>query len=266
MVLDPLGRLDLGDGRRYVPEQLAQKFPSTLKPFAAVSKQYPGFPTIFRLPLRQAGSAFGKKWGVHDVKGLLDRFLKDQAAELLLFAKSVGQVTFAVRAENGTAQPLQELSRKLAAPPADGPSPRKSARRTKHASPAASLAPPKKQDSFMLQLPNTIEEVLKLQTAPRDGLEQVTITSRVGGRAPDEAQWLIAHALAVDADGVRLIRNALLNSTPTALLPHGAVALRLNAPSSYVGNVAAYMPVGMAWGAPMVLHGCFALHHVDMIP
>ena len=46
---------------------------------------------------------------------------------------------------------------------------------------------------------------------------------------------------------------------PTALLPHGAMALRLNATAEYKGNVAAYLPIGMAWRAPLVLHGCFAL-------
>ena len=37
------------------------------------------------------------------------------------------------------------------------------------------------------------------------------------------------------------------------------MALRLNATAEYKGNVAAYLPIGMAWRAPLVLHGCFAL-------
>ena len=93
---------------------------------------------------------------------------------------------------------------------------------------------------------------------------QVSIsTCSVGGRAAEDARWLISHSLAVDTEGAKLIRGALCGSTPTALLPHGAAALRLNAPDAYAGNVAAYMPIGMAWGAPMVLHGCFALQHVE---
>ena len=71
VVLDPLGRA--GGGKRYVPDQLRHKFPCMLEPFAAVARQYPGYPTIFRLPLRRAGSPFGKKWGVHAVKAPMDR-------------------------------------------------------------------------------------------------------------------------------------------------------------------------------------------------
>ena len=44
-----------------------------------------------------------------------------------------------------------------------------------------------------------------------------------------------------------------------ALLPHGAIALRVDNASDYDGNVAAFMPIGMAWGQPIVVHGCFAL-------
>lgn len=54
-----------------------------LQPFAAVARQYPGYPTVFRLPLRRAGSRFGKKWDVHAVKALMDRFLDDQATVLV---------------------------------------------------------------------------------------------------------------------------------------------------------------------------------------
>tara|TARA_B110001469_G_C9385377_1_gene199412 strand:- start:108 stop:485 length:378 start_codon:yes stop_codon:yes gene_type:complete len=111
----------------------------------------------------------------------------------------------------------------------------------------------------MSRLPHTEEAVLGLQAAPRDGLEQVTISTAAG----EDARWLISHSLALDTEGAKLIRGALGGSTPTALLPHGAVALRLNAPDTYAGNVAAYMPLGMAWGAPMVLHGCFARRSVE---
>jgi hypothetical protein len=166
VVLDPLGKV--GGGKRYVPEQLAHKFPCMLEPFAAVARQYPGYPTIFRLPLRRVGSAFGKRWSVHAVKALLDRFLDEQATELLLFAKSVGQVTFAVRAENGTAQPLRQLNRTRMAHDAaeveDAPAPRKSPRHaTKQTSPSGCRAAP---EQVVLTLTLSLSLTLTLITLP----------------------------------------------------------------------------------------------------
>ena len=142
-----------------------------LEPFAALRAQYPGYPTIFRLPLRRTGSPFGKRWDVHAVKALMDHFLEQQATELLLFAKTVRQVTFGVRAENGTAQTLRQLSRTITGHETDS--------ETEEG--GREEGPPRrkqqKEEAFMTRLPTTADAVLGLQAAPRDRLEKATIST-----------------------------------------------------------------------------------------
>ena len=207
VILDPLHTVLSKDGMRYKPDELKRKFSSMLEPFAKVAEDYP---TIFRLPLRTKGSNFGKPFNVHHTKGLFDRF-QQQASELLLLAKNVTSVEFAMRAEGGEIRQVARMTRSdTGAAPAQGHQSASSAR-------------------FMQRLPNTLSSVLDLESAPREGLERITITHE-SAESTDvvETHWLIAHSLAADADSARLIRESFSRSThPIALLPHGATALRL---------------------------------------
>jgi len=229
VILDPLDRIKIGNGgKAFTPHGLANRFPDMLAGF----QNFPdGYPTIFRLPLRNAPSDFGQKWNAHNTYQLLERFAGTQVQELLLFAKSVGKVTCGVRDTVGHITVLSEVARELQA------------------------------SRFMSRLPNTLDDVKALERTPDEGLERVKIERRTGsGLAVEEMHWLIAHSLSVDATGIQLIVDAFTRKTkPTALLPHGAVALRLNAAPEYTGNVSAYLPIGMALGSPLVVHGCFAL-------
>ena len=229
VILDPLDRIKIGNGgKAFRPHGLANRFPDMLAGF----QNFPdGYPTIFRLPLRNAPSDFGQKWNAHNTYQLLERFAGTQVQELLLFAKSVGKITCGVRDTVGHITVLSEVARELQA------------------------------SRFMSRLPNTLDDVKALERTPDEGLERVKIERRAGsGLAVEEMHWLIAHSLSVDATGIQLIGDAFTRKTkPTALLPHGAVALRLNAAPEYTGNIAAYLPIGMAWGSPLVLHGCFAV-------
>ena len=265
VVLDPLHKLGDEDGKKFLPAQLRENFPNMLAPFEAVPKEYP---TVFRLPLRTSGpSSFGKKWSAQDAFDLLSRFIELQKSELLLFSRSVTQVVVDVRSSDGTVARLREIARTDTVDddddtPLQSPrkSPRKSPRVAKRTAVAAtSQAPVYVSSPFMQRLPTTLEEVRQLQQSPRDSIERVTIVIESPDAAPVKERWLIAHSLAVDGDGLGLIRDFMEASTPTALLPHGAVALLLGGASEYKGNVAAYMPIGLSLGSPMVLHGCFAM-------
>lgn len=211
VVLDPLHRVFNSDGKRFAPEALTKHFPSMLEPFGEVGRT---FPTIFRLPLRVTASEFGRPFSVDKTRQVLDRFVV-QAHELLLFAKHVQRVRFGVRTE-GQVRILSDITRN------DGPT------------------------RFMRGLPNTFDEVMALQSAPREAIEEVTIV-QTDEREVTETSWLIAHSLAVETDaGAQLIHDAI-HSNSLALLPHGAVALCLSADErpemDYHGNVAAFLPI-----------------------
>ena len=72
-------------------------------------------------------------------------------------------------------------------------------------------------------------------------------------------EYVIAHALETGKGRMlKIIDEEIHRKTnPVALLPHGAVALRLDAPDEYIGTLAVFLPIGMALGAPIVVHGCF---------
>jgi hypothetical protein len=72
-------------------------------------------------------------------------------------------------------------------------------------------------------------------------------------------KYVIAHALETGKGRMLNIIDEEIHrkTNPVALLPHGAVALRLDAPDEYIGTFAVFLPIGMALGAPVVVHGCF---------
>ena len=82
----------------------------------------------------------------------------------------------------------------------------------------------------MCSLPDTYDEVMALQSAPRGAVEQVTIkvtpraraatrSARARGGQAAETAWLVAHSLSVTGDAAQLIREAYQASSPLALLP-----------------------------------------------
>ena len=157
VVLDPLHSVIDRDGVRYNSTALRANCPNMLAPFDAVhfssregSSEEDGddgdWPALFRLPLRKKGSNFGAPISVNKAMDMMNRFM-NSAAEVLLFAKSVKQLEFRVRNDDGSDKLLAIITR-------DGVS-------------VKGLAP------FMGNLPDNYEKVSALQTSPRTDFEEV---------------------------------------------------------------------------------------------
>jgi hypothetical protein len=222
------------NGKKFVAEKLRAKgFFDMLAPFE--NDQLKDFPTIFRLPLRLITSSFGGSGSLKSVESTLKKFAL-RAEELLLFSKSVRQVQFAVKRASGDLSVVATLQQR--ADPAE--------------------APP-----VMQRLPSTIAEVRSLAAEPLRQVDRLTIEIARGDDDTDSEvhRWLVAHAVEASDGLLDQIEEQL--TVGTAMLPHGAAALRLQASqdrNEYLGRVCCYMPIAtMETGLPLVLHGCFAL-------
>ena len=216
------------NGKKWKRDMLSESFPHMLEPFESVDQQ--DFPTIFRLPLRTGYNLhLGKDCSTAEsVATLLQKFA-DQAQELLVFSKHVRTATFTIKDAKG--------ERSITA-----------------------RCEPNAGHAFLQKLPKTLEEVQALHQSPRENISQMDIT--VTGTAPNGREmtsaWIVSHRLEADANIQQLVQQKF--SEGTAVLPHGAAALRVGAPQDYAGRLCCFLPLaGLYCGPPVLIHGPFAL-------
>ena len=217
-------------GQKYRVEKLRDEgFSDMLTPFAGLSDQWP---TIFRLPLRCESSSKWKHalkvWSdVREVKSMLREFAEAMdVEERLVLAKHVRSVEFVIKEK-------QILDR------------------------FASFSCGQLTEAHLLMqtLPSTLAAVEALCSKPRHVVAEVAI-KRSGTAAP--SRWLVSHALEADAALLALVRSK--HAEGVALLPHGAVALRLAPPQGYNGHWCCQLPLSeLQVGVPLMVHGFFDL-------
>lgn len=231
-------------GKKFSVEKLhAKEFVDMLSPFESAPLQrspLQRFETVFRLPLRTQRNirhdgthgSFGPAFSSDDIRTKL-RIFASRAEELLLFSKNVRHVEFAAMSVSKKVDTIAILERG-----------------------SHSAGPP----SVMQTLPTTIEAVRECADTPRHQVEAVSITITRDGKhdAQEQQDWLIAHAIEADVNLLGQVEQQLREGT--AMLPHGAAAVRLGDAGGYRGRVCCYMPLAsMELGIPLVLHGCFAV-------
>ena len=231
-VFDPLQAVVANDtrvGQAYRVDKLRDEgLSDMLTPFAGLSDQWP---TIFRLPLRCESSSKWKHalkvWSdVREVDSMLREFAEAMdVEERLVLAKHVRKVEFVIK--------KQILD------------------------PVASFSCEQLTEAHVLMrtLPSTLAEVEALCSKPRHVVAEVAI-KRSGTAAP--SRWLVSHALEADAALLALVRSK--HAAGIALLPHGAVALRLAPPQGYNGHWCCQLPLSeLQVGVPLMVHGFFDL-------
>eukprot|EP00037_Helgoeca_nana_P037799 m.17763 g.17763 ORF g.17763 m.17763 type:complete len:3009 (+) comp9429_c0_seq1:126-9152(+) len=241
-VMDPLhltvARGTSKNGRKFSVERLKKaRFRDMLAPFDddTLSK----FPTIFRLPLRKHAvppATFGAFVSVQSAKDLLNNFAS-QAEEMLVFAKSVRRAEFAVKKVDGTIETIASVTR---------------------------LVAPSDTTSLMMSLPRSLAAVNHLLQQPmrqvtRIALDVMSIDHYTYKREWNKREWVVAHAVEADRSILDLVQRQMDDGT--AMLPHGAAAVRLGPSKGYKGHMCCYLPLTSmgSVGPPLLLHGCFAL-------
>eukprot|EP00035_Acanthoeca_spectabilis_P014304 m.271728 g.271728 ORF g.271728 m.271728 type:complete len:2925 (+) comp16103_c1_seq1:130-8904(+) len=228
-VMDPLGQVvheENKRGKKWAVQKLREnEFVDMLMPFDTEQDEYP---TIFRLPLRDQGSKFGKPIKLERIQVALEEFAS-RAENLLIFAKNVRRATFAVRDAHGKVMEIAMVERRI------------------------SSTDPQR---VMERLPKTLSDTRSFADSPLQQVETVVIDTR--GKRDGESLWIVVHALVSNPELLRLADS--LHQTGVALIPHGAAALRLSGRGKYRGSVCCYLPLtGTVVKAPLLLHGCFAL-------
>jgi HEPN domain-containing protein len=213
------------NGRKFSTERLRKDLPDMLKPFE--SKNLIGFPTIFRLTLGEGYSNGLGRFALQatEMEKRLREFA-EQAQELLVFSKHVRSVKFMVGDALIAEVNCEEKSSKA--------------------------------QQFMQSLPSTIEQVRQSQHTPKDSVSDIKITTCEPGLTPQTSHWVVSHYVHADSTLIKLVESEY--KTGLALLPHGAAALRLDAPDDYLGHLCCFMPLAeLLVGPPCLLHGCFSL-------
>jgi hypothetical protein len=213
-------------GKKYGYSKLKSLFPDMLEPFAHLCAEWP---TVFRLPLRTISSAFGKSNSPKQIKTLLTTFFRESNASLL-FSKHVRCVQF--KSSNAL---LAQIERSC------------------------------ENTTMMQELPSTIAEVMALNTSPRTSLTNVAITTTMKDSSSKTSHWIVSHVLrfaSVAHYKLCISRyNDMQTGTGISLLPHGASALLLDAPSDYRGKVCNYFPLsGWECGPPLLVHAQWDVH------
>jgi len=225
-------------GRQYKCEELDARFPNMLVPFYKF-KQYP---TIFRLPLRTCQSQDLRKlpFSPDMAMQVMQHFISE-AEDLLLFSKFVSRLVVWVVPEDKDDKKMLDLQKKEEG---EGLS------------------------SLMQTLPRAWDEVERLKLLPQETVAKVKISGSIDC-ATVSSSWLVSHSLSVDVELLQLAWEFLhpiidKNSVGTAMLPHGAVAVRMSGTQRHgVGSMCCYLPLRNlpvfqpSNGQVILVHGCF---------
>ena len=231
-------------GRKFKCIELEKNFPDMLVPFADFAE----YPTVFRLPLRTDASPEidQKSYSVHDVTEMMNSLIR-KAETLLVFSKFVSRIRVVVIAEAAEPQVWLDLG-KLAGDVWTGQ--------------------PEGPLSIMKRLPRTIDEVIALKNSPIETVATVNISGSW------DSEWLLSHSLCANDKMLELVEKLLhpvVNDTAgTAMLPHGATALRIKTTRKTTrgreeggGHVCCYLPLsnlpifGPDYDRAISIHGCF---------
>jgi len=247
-ILDPMQKAVAKEGGRgchYKCIMLEKNFPEMLIPFADFAK----YPTVFRLPLRTAASPEidQKSYSVHDVTKMMNTLIR-KAETLLVLSKFVSRIRVEVIAEAAEPQVWLDLE-KL---PGD-----------------VETGHPEGPLSIMKRLPRTIDEVIALKDSPIETVATVNILGSDLHHGWD-SEWLLSHSLCANEKMLELVEKllhpAVKDTAGTAMLPHGATALRIKTTRGREeggGHVCCYLPLnnlpifGPDSGRAISIHGCF---------
>ena len=221
-------------GRQFSISKLKNEgFADMLAPFTHLSSDK--WPTVFRLPLRRKSADWKHAltvWpNVQAVYELLIDFAEGMnVEERLVLSKYVRFVEIGQKNEGG----YQRHSRFE----------------------CGSVTP---AHALMQNLPKTLVEVQEILTKPRHVIAEMNISIVSGESSRSEtSRWVVSHALEADSALLQLLEGEF--GSGIALLPHGAVAFRFEAPRDYRGHWCCQLPLtDLAVGLPLMIHGFFDL-------
>jgi hypothetical protein len=220
-------------GKKFQCHKLEQSFPNMLQPFERLKKD--GWPTIFRLPLRQKASTFGKVESPEDIRDMMKQFASSMN-ESLVFCQQVRSAEVMNITLNGDKQKIAKVKM---------------------------LPTPDELHQLMQALPESIKQVQQLCHAPLRAVSEVEILeTSAASSEPIVSRWIISHVVECSQVLLDLIQSRYDAKATTALLPHGAAALRIDdACGKFRGGICCYFPLpGFECGLPLLLHGAWDLH------
>ena len=238
-VFDPLQKVVAADnktGKKFAISKLeSEGFSDMLAPFAHLQ----GWPTIFRLPLRRRPSAGWKHalsvWSDAGQDRCIKQLIEDFSSPLnieerLVFSKHVRSVEFCTM-DDADKKPFAQFLLEQLTP----------------------------AHTFMQNLPKSLSQVQALSSSPQHVVAEIRITSTPRqNSATGQSCWVVSHALEADSTLMSLVEDKYDDGV--ALLPHGAAALRLDAPRDYHGHWCCQLPLSeLPVGLPLMLHGFFDL-------